>query len=231
MHCQVMFPLTSTSDKLTINLHKIYLPSKVGLVPVSKTFRPERGQKCFLQQISLDRTAWCHPCFTSFFLSQEQVASLRQCWPSTTTLPLPGGASPIQMSSHRQIHNTRCTLPCSLPGSSSTVCKTRGTSQQCAGQKLQPQEMKPVSAWLASPLLKASSLLWHKRASSTNCGREAFLSQEPVPGWVESSYSQSRKYPVQSLGRSTEGLHAGPQAGLQAPHTQWQKATPALGLS
>lgn len=220
MHCQVMFPLTSTSDKLTINLHKIYLPSKVGLVPVSKTFRPERGQKCFLQQISLDRTAWCHPCFTSFFLSQEQVASLRQCWPSTTTLPLPGGASPIQMSSHRQIHNTRCTLPCSLPGSSSTVCKTRGTSQQCAGQKLQPQEMKPVSAWLASPLLKASSLLWHKRASSTNCGREAFLSQEPVPGWVESSYSQSRKYPVQSLGRSTEGLHAGPQAGLQAPHTQ-----------
>lgn len=138
MQSQVMLPLTSTSDNLTINLHKLYLPSKAGLVPVSKTFRPERGQKCFLQQISLDRTVWCHLCFTSCFLSQEQVASLRQCCPSTTTLSLPAGVSLIQMGTHGQIHKTRCTLPCSLPGSSSPVCKTRGTSQQCGGQQLQP---------------------------------------------------------------------------------------------
>lgn len=138
MHGQVMLPLTSKSDKLTINLHKTCLPSKADLVCVSKTFRPERGQKCFLQQISLDGIVWCYPCSTLFFLSQEQVASLKQCCPSTTTLPLPAGVSPIQMGSHRQIHNTRCTLPCSLPGSSSPVCKTRGSSQQSAGQQLQP---------------------------------------------------------------------------------------------
>lgn len=31
--------------------------------------------------------------------------------------------------------------------------------------------MRPVRAWLANLLLNASSLPWHKRASSTNCGR------------------------------------------------------------
>lgn len=64
VHGQVMLPLTSTSDKPTINLHKICLPSKADLVPVSKVFRPERGHECFLQQISLDGTVWCHPCST-----------------------------------------------------------------------------------------------------------------------------------------------------------------------
>lgn len=137
MHGQVMSPLSSTSDKLTMNSHKICLPFKASLVYVSKTFRPERGQKCFLQQISLDGTFWCHPSSTSFFLTQEQVASLRQCCPSTTTLPLPAGVSPIQMGCHGQIHNTRCTVACSLLGSSSPGGKTRGTSQQRAGQQLQ----------------------------------------------------------------------------------------------
>lgn len=48
MHGQVMLPLTSTSDKLTIDLHKTCLPSKAGLVCVSKTsgLREVRNVSC-----------------------------------------------------------------------------------------------------------------------------------------------------------------------------------------
>lgn len=99
-----MSPLSSTSDKLTMNSHKICLPFKASLVYVSKIFRPERGQKCFLQEISLDGTFWCHSSSTSFFLTQEQVASLRQCCPSTTTLPLPAGVS--WANTQHQVHSS-----------------------------------------------------------------------------------------------------------------------------
>lgn len=106
MHGQVMSPLSSTSDKLTMNSHKICLPFKASLVYVSKTFRPERGQKCFLQQISLDGPLF-HIIFPHSGTSGQPQAVLPQyhhtaspCW----CFPHPNGL-PWANTQH-QVHSS-----------------------------------------------------------------------------------------------------------------------------
>ena len=155
----------------------------------------------------------------SLFLSQEPVPSLRQHCPSTTTLPPPADVSPIQMghpwaSTHHQEPSPLFLAWELVPGVQSRG-KTRGTSQQRAGQQLQAGGTKPAGAWLTSLPSNRASLLWQERAGSTNHGGEAFLAQEPVSGWVESPYALSGKYLLQTLGRSTRRLQA-PQGTMCA---------------
>lgn len=153
-------------------------------------------------------------CFASPLFQKHRFSSVRsQCSASDSAAPAPPLCLPLLMfppskwASCGQAHTTRSPSPLFLaweliPGVQ-TRGKTRGTSQQRAGQQLQPGGMKPGGAWLISLPSNGASLLWQERAGSANRGGEAFLAQEPVSGWMESPYV------LQSLGRSTGRLHMG----------------------
>lgn len=142
----------------------------------------------------------------SLFLSWEPVPSCRLCCPSTTMLlfphpygppvgkrPPPGALSPAPFPGPPP----RCAEEGEDKRHKPATCWTTSPATE------------PAGAWLASPPSHEASLLWQEKTSSTSGGGEAFLAQEPVSGWVESPCALSRRYPLQSLGRSTGMLRAG----------------------
>lgn len=71
-----------------------FLRLKADLVPGSQTFRPGTGQKCLLQQMSLDRALLHHPLFQNHHFSSVRS----QCPASGSAAPAPPLCLPLLMS-------------------------------------------------------------------------------------------------------------------------------------
>lgn len=86
--------------------------------------------------------------------------------------------------------------------------------------------MRSVGAWLSSLLLNASSLPWHKRASSTNCGRGFSVTR------ASARVGGELLFPVQKVSCPKLGQeHREAAHGSAGTTYTVTKAAPALGLS
>lgn len=106
---------------------------KADSVSGSKTFRPGTGQKCFLQQMSLDRAVLRHSCSKSITFPQLGAsAQLQAVLPQHHHAAVP----PSLWASCGQAPTTRSPLPCSFPGTSSQVCRGGGGQEAQASNVL-----------------------------------------------------------------------------------------------